>query len=111
MGISSGWATCCTRSSNTDKPNNHYFDTFEQDQTSIELQISGTSLSDKLEWLIGLYVFDEDGENINPVDFTTVSIQSGGYFDYQSEAAFAQLTFRPNEAFSMTLDCAIRKRG
>ena len=83
-------------------PITHYFDTFEQDQTSIELQISGTSLSDKLEWLVGLYVFDEDGENINPVDFTTVSIQSGGYFDYQSEAAFAQVTFRPNEAFSMT---------
>ncbi len=83
-------------------PITHYFDTFEQDQTSIELQISGTSLSDKLEWLVGLYIFDEDGENINPVDFTTVSIQSGGYFDYQSEAAFAQVTFRPNEAFSMT---------
>ena len=47
-------------------------------------------------------MFDEDGENINPVDFTTVSIQSGGYFDYQSEAAFAQVTFRPNETFSMT---------
>ena len=29
-------------------PITHYFDTFEQDQTSIELQISGTSLSDKL---------------------------------------------------------------
>ena len=83
-------------------PITHYFDTFEQDQTSIELQISGTSLSDKLEWLVGLYVFEEDGENINPVDFTTVSIQSGGYFDYQSEAAFAQVTFRPNEVFSMT---------
>ena len=83
-------------------PITHYFDTFEQDQASIELQISGNSLSDKLEWLVGLYVFDEDGENINPVDFTTVSIQSGGYFDYQSEAAFAQVTFRPNETFSMT---------
>ena len=83
-------------------PVTHYFDTFEQDQTSIELQFSGTSLNDKLDWVLGLYVFDEDGENLNPVDFTTVSIQSGGYFDYQSEAAFAQVTLRPNENFSAT---------
>ena len=83
-------------------PVTHYFDTFEQDQLSIELQLSGESMDSRLSWVVGAYAFEEDGENINPVDFTTVSIQSGGYFDYSSEAAFAQVTFDVTEKLSAT---------
>ena len=83
-------------------PVTHYLDTFEQDQFSLELQVSGTAVEDRLTWLVGVYGFEEDGENINPVDFTTVSIQSGGYFDYSSEAAFAQATFDFTEKLSAT---------
>ena len=83
-------------------PVTHYFDTFKQDQLSIELQLSGESMDSRLSWVVGAYAFEEDGENINPVDFTTVSIQSGGYFDYSSEAAFAQVTFDVTEKLSAT---------
>ena len=82
-------------------PVTHYFDTFQQDQLSVELQLSGSSVQDRLSW-VGVYAFEEDGENINPVDFTTVSIQSGGYFDYSSEAVFAQATFDFTEKLSAT---------
>ncbi len=83
-------------------PVTHYLDTFDQDQFSVELQVSGSAIEDRLSWLVGVYAFEEDGENINPVDFTTVSIQSGGYFDYSSEAAFAQATFDFTEKLSAT---------
>ena len=83
-------------------PITHYFDTFEQDQFSVELQLTGTAVDDRLSWVAGVYAFEEDGENINPVDFTTVSIQSGGYFDYSSEAVFAQATFDFTEKLSAT---------
>ncbi|MAJ87559.1 MAG: hypothetical protein CMK28_05935, partial [Porticoccaceae bacterium] len=83
-------------------PVTHYFDTFVQDQTSIELQLSGTALDERIDWVLGVYDFEEDGENINPVDFTPASIQSGGYFDYSSEALFAQVTARVSESFSIT---------
>ncbi|MAA53673.1 MAG: TonB-dependent receptor [Porticoccaceae bacterium] len=83
-------------------PVTHYFDTFVQDQTSLELQLSGTSMDDRIDWVIGIYTFGEDGENINPVDFTPASIQSGGYFDYKSDAVFGQLTFRVTDSLDAT---------
>jgi len=83
-------------------PLTHYFDTFQQDQFSVELQLSGSAIEDRLSWVAGIYAFEEDGENINPVDFTTTSIQSGGYFDYSSEAIFAQATFDFTEKLSAT---------
>ncbi len=82
-------------------PVTHYFDTFVQDQISLELQLSGDAMNSRLSWVAGIYAFEEDGENINPVDFTTVSIQSGGYFDYSSEAAFAQVTFDITEQLAV----------
>ncbi len=83
-------------------PVTHYFDTFKQDQFSVELQLTGSAIEDRLSWVAGVYAFEEDGENINPVDFTTVSLQSGGYFDYSSEAVFAQATFDFTEKLSAT---------
>ena len=83
-------------------PVTHYFDTFKQDQFSVELQLTGSGIEDRLSWVAGVYAFEEDGENINPVDFTTVSLQSGGYFDYSSEAVFAQVTFDFTEKLSAT---------
>ena len=57
-------------------PVTHYYDTFVQDQTSFEVQLSDSSLEDRLDWVVGIYTFGEDGENLNPVDFTPASIQS-----------------------------------
>ena len=83
-------------------PVTHYFDTFVQDQSSVELQLSGTSMGDRIDWVVGIYTFGEDGENINPVDFTPASIQSGGYFDYKSDAVFGQLTVRVTDSLDAT---------
>ena len=84
-------------------PINHVYDTFEQDQFSQEFQLQGQALAEKLQWVAGLYYFEEDGANINPVDFFPVSVQSGGFFDYTSFAVFAQGTYDVSEQLSLTL--------
>ena len=78
------------------------FDTYHQDQFSEEFTVGGIAFDDRLKWLTGLYYFKEDGENLNPVDFFPVSIQSGGFFDYTSKAIFAQATFNITEPWSVT---------
>jgi iron complex outermembrane receptor protein len=83
-------------------PINHVFDTFEQKQVSQEFQFLGTALDERINWVAGLYWFKEEGENLNPVDFRPVAIQSGGFFDYKSYAAFAQFTWKVTDALSVT---------
>ncbi len=78
-------------------------DTYEQDQFTQELQLLGTSFDDRLEWIIGGYYFTEDGDNINPVRFSQVDIQSGGFFKAQSWALFAQGTWSLTERLDLTV--------
>jgi len=78
------------------------YDTWEQDQFSQEINVGGSSFDGRLQWLAGIYYFEEDGENLNPVDFFPVSLQSGGYFDYTSEAIFAQVTYDITDRWSVT---------
>ncbi|MFC3052409.1 TonB-dependent receptor [Kordiimonas pumila] len=81
---------------------NHVYDIFNQRQFSQELQLQGSAVDGRLHWLAGLYYFTEDGADINPIDFAPVSIQSGGNFDYESWAAFTQMTFDVTEKLSIT---------
>lgn len=64
-----------------------------QDQFSQEIQLLGTSNDGKLQWIVGGFYFTEDGNNFNPVDFAAVDIESGGRFDHESIAVFAQGTY------------------
>ena len=78
-------------------------DIFEQDQLSQEFQLLGNAFEDKLKWILGVYYFEEDGKNINPVRFANVEIQSGGHFDSDSWAVFGQGTYDLTEKLSVTL--------
>ncbi len=78
-------------------------DIFDQDQFSQEFQLLGTSFDDRLNWIVGAYYFEEDGKNINPVRFSQVHIQSGGYFDSDSWAVFGQGTFEVTDKLSLTI--------
>lgn len=77
-------------------------DFYHQDQFSQEIQISGTAFDDRLNWIIGGYYFEEDGLNYNPVDFANIDIESGGFFEHDSKAAFAQGTFDVTEKLHIT---------
>jgi iron complex outermembrane receptor protein len=77
-------------------------DTWDHDQFSQELQIAGTQLAGALDWIVGLYYFEEQGTNINLVNFAPIFIQSGGSVDNDSTALFGQATWRATDALSVT---------
>ena len=78
-------------------------DFYQQDQFSQEIQIQGIAFDDRLKWIVGGYYFEEDGLNYNPVDFANIDIESGGFFDHDSKAVFAQGTFDVTDQLHITL--------
>jgi len=77
-------------------------DIWDHDQFSQEFQLGGTALGDALDWIVGLYYFEEQGTNINLVNFAPIYIQSGGSVDNDSSAIFGQATWRFTDALSVT---------
>lgn len=78
-------------------------DFYDHEQISQELQFSGVLMEDRLKWLLGLYYFQEEGSNINPVFLPVGSLQSGGHYDNDSEAAFIQATYDLTNQLALTL--------
>ena len=78
-------------------------DTYEQNQFAQELQLLGTALADRLNWIFGLYLFSEDGSNVNDVFFPPADVRSGGRFDNESRATFAQASYDLNDRWRATL--------
>jgi iron complex outermembrane receptor protein len=79
-----------------------FYDELNQDQFTQEVQLLGSSLDDRLNWIVGLYYFEEDGNNRNELDFTVSRFRSGGAFDNRSMAAFAQATFDVTDRLQVT---------
>ena len=80
----------------------HTLDDYDNKQFSQELQLKGTSLEGRSNWITGLYYFQENGKNRDDVEFTIVHLISGGETDNTSVAAFAQLTYDLTEKLSIT---------
>lgn len=77
-------------------------DVFEYHQWSEELQLSGTAFDDRLNFIVGAFVFDEKGVNPNIVDFGFVRFLSGGSIHNSSLAGFGQATYELTEMVSVT---------
>lgn len=75
---------------------------FDVDQFSQEFQLSGETMDGRLNWLMGLYYFTQDGLNLDDVEFTSVRVLSGARIDNTSSAGFAQVTFDMTEKLSLT---------
>ena len=73
-----------------------------QEQFTQEIQLQGTAIGDRLQWIIGGFYFTEDGNNYNPVDFAGIDIESGAKFDHESIAGFAQGTFDVTDKLHIT---------
>lgn len=78
-------------------------DFFEHEQFSQELQFSGALMDERLQWILGLYYFQEEGSNLAPVTLAVGAIQSGGHYDNESKAAFFQSTYTVTDKLSLTL--------
>ena len=75
---------------------------YVQEQFTQEIHLQGTAVNDRLQWIVGGFYFTEDGNNYNPVDFAPVDIESGGKFDHESIAGFAQGTFDVTDKLHIT---------
>lgn len=80
----------------------HLYDSLTQHQFSQELQALGNGLGDRLNWIVGLYYFEESGDNVNLVEFVPANLTSGGAFATKSWAAFSQATFDVTDRLSVT---------
>ena len=75
---------------------------FEYDVWSQEIQLSGKAIDERLDWLLGFYYFNEDGVEDDLVQFGTFDLLSGGFFDTEDYAVFAQGTFDVTDKLSLT---------
>jgi iron complex outermembrane receptor protein len=75
---------------------------FDSDQFSEELQFSGVAVDDRLNWLVGLYYFNEDGLMPEQVEFTGFELVSSGGVENMSAAGFGQATFDVTDKLSVT---------
>jgi len=78
-----------------------FFDSLEQYQFTQEFQLLGSS--ERLNWILGAYYFEEDGNNINLLDFAISSFRSGGRFDNTAKAVYGQLTYDLTDQLSATV--------
>lgn len=74
----------------------------DQDQLSQELQLLGTGFAERLNWILGLYYLTENAISSEFVEFTPVSLITGGDVDNESHALFAQGTYQVSERLSLT---------
>ena len=77
-------------------------DDFDTEQVTQEFQLSGVAINDRLNWLVGLYYFTEEGINLDDVEFTPARFLSGAQVDNESTAGFGQLTFDFTDKLSLT---------
>ncbi len=80
-----------------------FLDDLTQTQFTQEFQLLGSSLGARLNWIIGAYYFEEDGDNKNTLDFTVSNFVSGGKFDNRSAALFVQGSYDLSDKLSLTL--------
>lgn len=74
-----------------------------QRQFSEELQVRGTSLSERLNWLAGLHYLDEQAADDSRFRTASFEIQSGGRdIVNRSAAAFGQATFKVIDDVALT---------
>ncbi|MCV6621395.1 MAG: TonB-dependent receptor [Cellvibrionaceae bacterium] len=87
------------------------FNNFEQWQFSQELQLSGISFDDRLNWLAGVYAFKESASDLNDVKLVSGTYDLIGLefdltpssdIDIESLAAFAHASYDISEKLSMT---------
>lgn len=74
-----------------------------QDQFSQELQFSGTAMDERLQWLVGLYYFEEEATDDYFVPITFGTFKTGGEVDNDTQAIFAQLTYNFTDDLALTV--------
>ncbi len=75
----------------------------EQDQISTEFQVSGLSLDERLDWVLGYFYMKEEGYQLDSVALWPLTLFSGGDFTNENSAIFGQGTFDLSDSVEFTL--------
>ncbi len=86
----------------------------DQDQFQQELQALGNAFDDRLDYVVGLYYFEEQGREDNPWNATIYQAEQpvllrgiplGNWYgiDNKSAAAFGNFTYRPSDSLYLVL--------
>ena len=78
-------------------------DDYEHEQFSQEMQLQFASEERGLSAVLGLFYYDESGFNLVDVTVPTGAIQSGGFYDNQSYAAFAHGTLDLTDKLALSV--------
>ena len=78
-----------------------FFDDLTQQQFSQEFQLIGSH--ERWNWIVGAYYFNEDGDNENILNFTVSNFLSGGEYDNEAMALFAQATVDLTDRLHLTV--------
>ena len=92
----------------------HTVNVKSQQQFSQELQLVGSALDDRLDYVVGVFYFEEDGREDNPWDATTYvpglpyllrGLPLGNWYttDNESTAVYGQFTYHLNDQWGVTL--------
>lgn len=80
------------------------FQPIETDDFAQEIQLLGTSFNDKLDWIVGAYYEEEDGDFLERLFFIVIpEFQSGGFNTIETKAVFAQGTYHITDKLKLTL--------
>ncbi len=79
----------------------HFSSELDQDQFSQEFQLLGTR--ENWNWILGAYYFQEEGADENLLHFTVSNFVSGGAYDNESAALFAQVNWDISDFLHLTL--------
>ena len=78
-------------------------DVMDHEQLSQELQVSNRAGLKKWQWLLGIYYFQEKGNNLNVVSLPVFDVVSGGGIENESMALFGQASIELNDKMTMTV--------
>ncbi len=78
-------------------------DDFDHEQFSQELQLRLAGAGGRVSAVLGLFYYDESGFNLVDVTVPTGAIQSGGYYDNQSYAAYAHTTIDLTDRLALSV--------
>lgn len=92
----------------------HSVNVKSQQQFSQEFQLVGSALDDRLDYVVGVFYFEEDGREENPWDTTTYvpglpyllrGLPMGSWYTTESEstAVYGQLTYHLSDQWGVTL--------
>lgn len=76
---------------------------YEQDQFTQEVQLQGTAFDERLNWILGIYYFEEEGSHVDIFEGPAFSLFTGGSVKNDSIAVFGQGTYDITEKLSLTL--------